>query len=177
MLMRMIMGMTKDKKSGRPYMRVLLTLELEQQMEKWKAKTGSSHSDIVRSALREYLADKVPKEDLETAPDEDEIEDLLLAISERYRTLLERQHNSQGGDLKKVKETLEADILTQANAFKVVDLPATLSTVVDILLADDLTPTVLKDYAKMVLNPPSRDRPKRDFGLISGLTKDPASRK
>ena len=160
------MGLARDKLTGRPYVRVLLTPELEKQLEAWKTKTGSSHSDTIRTAIREYMIDRIKVEDLgESSPDDEKTEELLVAISKRYRTLLDRLRTSQGGDFRKVIEALEADITGQANAFMAVEMPASISSVVKILLADDATPTDLKDYAKMVLNPPSRDRQKKDNGL------------
>jgi hypothetical protein len=74
---------------------------------------------------------------------------------------LDQLRNRHAGEWNKVVEAMESDISGQTNVFKAVDLPATLSTVVEILLADEDTPTDLKDYAKMVINPPSRDRPKK----------------
>ena len=163
------MGLARDKLTGRPYVRVLLTPELEKQLEAWKTKTGSSHSDTIRTAIRQFMADKVKVEDLEeSAPDEDRTEELLVAMSKRYRTLLDRLKTGQGGEFKKVIESMEADIKAQAGAFKVVGIPATLGSVVEILLADDDTPIYLKDYAKMLINPPTRDHPKKEKSMLDG---------
>jgi hypothetical protein len=56
--MSIVMPMAKTDK-GKPYIRVILTPELEEQLERWKELSGTSYASAARYALLEYLAVKL----------------------------------------------------------------------------------------------------------------------
>ena len=52
------MAMARDI-HDKPFIRVTLTDELAEQLERWKEYSGSTYSNTVRSALIEYLGEKL----------------------------------------------------------------------------------------------------------------------
>lgn len=50
--------MAKDE-DGKPYVRVRLTPELQEMLDRWKEYSGTDYSHTMRFALMEYLNDKL----------------------------------------------------------------------------------------------------------------------
>ena len=162
-------------KEGKPYIRVLLTEDLEARLEEWKAQTGSNHSDTIRVALNLYLSDKVesrpprPKNEvipIEASPSykpnkKADIDQVRDALKEHYKTLLDQLRHKYTSEWKKVNRELDADIAKNVEQFNTAGLSPSSNAVIDILLMDKTTTTGLRDYLKMLKEPPGRTHNKQ----------------
>jgi predicted DNA-binding protein len=52
------------EKGGQPYLKIRITPEMLEKLDRWKEYSGEGYSTIVRTALLEYLERKMDKIDL-----------------------------------------------------------------------------------------------------------------
>ena len=91
----------------------------------------------------------------------EDIEPIRKALKDHYVDLLDHLRTKYTSEWNQVNKELDEDIAKNIERFKAAGYPATVRTAVEIVLMDPEIRPNLRDYAKMVLEPPTRSKTKK----------------
>ena len=77
-----------------------------------------------------------------------------------FKELLAQLRDHYAGEYEKAGKDLEEQIIERAEEFKIAGYEPSLETVIELIVLDRTMPANLKDYARIILDPPTRRRGK-----------------
>ena len=159
--------MAIDNDTGKPYVRVRLTPELFEMLERWKEYSGTDYSNTVRWALMEYLGERlkdVPRKREIHSPDKKEESNQTAHAQEFLKQfsaeLMGHVRERHGGDYMAARLEISNAIASHEKEFKQAGYAQKIETVLDLTVYGDVASNSIKDYAKGLLEPLSRRRGK-----------------